>query len=436
MMRKRYKKAAAILLAAVVACAPACMADDGGEVKSAEETNPPETNPPETNPPETNPPETNPPETNPPETNPPETNPPETSAPETSAPDTSASDQIVSDPDASSAGESDGISSDKNHSRAIPDNPDEKRLNQTIVDAGELDEGVSIIVNGSKPVAIEPDKSFRDIVDYVTGSAGYTMDYIRPGTRMRETIQIEGDGTIATVFNKVKSMSGASCDIVLYRNGGNSLWMNMKTEGSVDADDAAIVFTTSSEAKSYTVSYDENGGRLSDSISIVRRDGEWYSHFDVTAEKDGETFCGWYDGPGEDARRVFPTDPVTKDTTLYAHYNPYGKVVILLDYGFATEGDSGNLALHLIFPLREDGSYELVALPQVERDSLAIADWLDGSGNPAERTGQTAPDTLTAQWKDASEVKNQKEDASASEAEETETEAPASEETEEETEEE
>ena len=71
---------------------------------------------------------------------------------------------------------------------------------------------------------IEPEKNFRTVVDAITGgSYGYKMDYVRPGTGLREPIEIEEDGTIKSIFAKVNVMPGAACDIVLYINNGNSL---------------------------------------------------------------------------------------------------------------------------------------------------------------------------------------------------------------------
>ena len=429
MIRKKYRKIAILMLAAAVMCAPVCRAqekagvlqsadDDGGSDEQdppetdPPETNPPETNPPETNPPETNPPETNPPETNPPETNPPETNPPETNPPETNPPETSAPAANVTDSDVQeivSDTETYPADASENHSTAIPENPTEKKLDQKIVDAGEVDEGFSISINGGESVVIEPDKGFRDIVNAITaGNYRYAMDYIRPTTRLREPIEdIESEGTIKKIFDKVRYMPGSSCDIVLYLNEGRTLWMNMRVQGSLDTEDAAIVFTSAPEEKAYTVTYDANGGSLSGCSSSVRRKGEWYSHFDGKAEKDGEYFCGWFDGPGEDAVRVFPTDPVEEDTTLYAHFSPYGKAVAVFDFGFSTAGDGGNLVHHLLFPMQEGGTYRITATPKMERNGLVIAGWKDAYGervDPTELTGLTESRTFTAIWEEPSET--------------------------------
>ena len=420
MTAKLYRKIAIIMLAAAVMCAPVSRGQENdGVLQSAEEggsqeTNPPETNPPETNPPETNPPETNPPETNPPETNPPETNPPETNPPETNPPETNLPETNppeTNPPETTAQTDS----ADNNHSTAIPENPTEKKLKQKIVDAGEED-GYSVSINGGAPVVIEPEKPFREVVNAITGgSYGYRMDYKRPGTGLRESIDIEPENSITAIFNKVKAMPGAGCEIVLYINNGNTLWLNMNVQGSLDTEDAAIIFASVPGTEPCKITYDANGGALTDSITSIRRKGEWISRFDVKASKDGVYFCGWYDGPNEDARRVFPTDEVKKDMTLYAHYNPYGVVTCAFDFGFSTPGDPGSLVHRLIVPIQEDGTYGIVQYPVIERDGKVIKGWKDESGNTAAQTGLTGSRTFTAEWGDASEIENEVQPESQSE---------------------
>ena len=398
-----YRRAAVILLASAMMCTPVCLAQETGTgLQSAEEGGQTEPPAPQTEPPA---PQTEPPA---PQTEPPapQTEPPapqtEPPAPQTEAPqtETTAPQTETAVPQSETA-----APETVNHSTAIPENPEEKKLNQTIVDAGELDEGFSISVNGGESVVIEPDKNFRTVIDAITGgSYGYRMDYVRPGTGLREPIDVEPEGSIKTIFSKVYSMPGASCEIVLYINNGNSLWLNMRVSGSLENNDAAITFTSVADAKPCTVSYDANGGKLTDSISIVRRKGEWYSHFDMKASKDGAYFCGWYDGPGENADRVFPTDTVEKDITLYAHYSPYSTEVVAFDFGFSTPGDGGSLVHHLIFPKKEDGTYDITVYPVFEHDGRVIGGWLDGSGNPAELTGLSGSVTLRADWKDPAEI--------------------------------
>ena len=409
MTAKLYRKIAIIMLAAAVMCAPVSRGQENdGVLQSAEEggsqeTNPPETNPPETNPPETNPPETNPPETNPPETNPPETNPPETNPPETNPPETNLPETNppeTNPPETTAQTDS----ADNNHSTAIPENPTEKKLKQKIVDAGEED-GYSVSINGG-----------GEVVNAITGgSYGYRMDYKRPGTGLRESIDIEPENSITAIFNKVKAMPGAGCEIVLYINNGNTLWLNMNVQGSLDTEDAAIIFASVPGTEPCKITYDANGGALTDSITSIRRKGEWISRFDVKASKDGVYFCGWYDGPNEDARRVFPTDEVKKDMTLYAHYNPYGVVTCAFDFGFSTPGDPGSLVHRLIVPIQEDGTYGIVQYPVIERDGKVIKGWKDESGNTAAQTGLTGSRTFTAEWGDASEIENEVQPESQSE---------------------
>ena len=388
MIRKTYRKIAVIMLASVMMCASVSAGQETGNIlQAADEGSPQE---PETQPPQ---PETQPPQ---PET-PPQT---EAPAPQTEAP---APQTETSAPETASG--SDDGSETQNHSTAIPKDPTEKKLKQDIVDAHEDEEGFSVSINGGESVVIEPDKNFRTVVDAITGgSFGYKMDYVRPGTGLREPIEIEEDGTIKSIFAKVNTMPGTACDIVLYINNGNSLWLNMKVQGTLEDNDAEIVFKSLSDVKPCTVSYDANGGSLTDSISIVRRKGEWYSHFDMKASKDGESFCGWFDGPGDDAKRIFPTDTVEKDITLYAHYSPYGVQVVAFDFGFSTAGDNGSLIHHLIIPKKEDGTYDVTDYPVFEHDGKAIGGWIDEAGNPAGLTGMSGDRTLRADWKDPSEI--------------------------------
>ena len=402
MIRKTYRKFAVIMLASVMMCSSVCAGQETGNImQAADEGSPqePETQPPQ---PETQPPQ---PETQPPqpETPAPQTEPP---APQTEAPvqtEAPAPQTETSAPETASG--SDNGSETQNHSTAIPKDPTEKKLKQDIVDAHEDEEGFSVSINGGESVVIEPDKNFRTVVDAITGgSFGYKMDYVRPGTGLREPIEIEEDGTIKSIFAKVNTMPGTACDIVLYINNGNSLWLNMKVQGTLEDNDAEIVFKSMSDVKPCTVSYDANGGSLTDSISIVRRKGEWYSHFDMKASKDGESFCGWFDGPGDDAKRIFPTDTVEKDITLYAHYCSYGVQVVAFDFGFSTAGDNGSLIHHLIFPKKEDGTYDVADYPVFEHDGKAIGGWIDEAGNPAGLTGMSGDRTLRADWKDPSEI--------------------------------
>ena len=388
MIRKTYRKIAVIMLASVMMCASVSAGQETGNIlQAADEGSPQE---PETQPPQ---PETQPPQ---PET-PPQT---EAPAPQTEAP---APQTETSAPETASG--SDDGSETQNHSTAIPKDPTEKKLKQDIVDAHEDEEGFSVSINGGESVVIEPDKNFRTVVDAITGgSFGYKMDYVRPGTGLREPIEIEEDGTIKSIFAKVNTMPGTACDIVLYINNGNSLWLNMKVQGTLEDNDAEIVFKSLSDVKPCTVSYDANGGSLTDSISIVRRKGEWYSHFDMKASKDGESFCGWFDGPGDDAKRIFPTDTVEKDITLYAHYSPYGVQVVAFDFGFSTAGDNGSLIHHLIIPKKEDGTYDVTDYPVFEHDGKVIGGWIDEAGNPAGLTGMSGDRTLRADWKDPSEI--------------------------------
>ena len=410
MIRKTYRKFAVIMLASVMMCSSVCAGQETGNIMQAADEGSPQQEP-ETPAPQ---PETPAPQTEPPA---PQTEAPaqtETPAPQ---PETAAS---------GTASGSDNSSATQNHSTAIPENPEEKKLKQKIVDAHEDIEGFSISINGGESVVIEPEKSFRMVVDAITGgSFGYRMDYVRPGTGLREPIEIEADGTIKSIFAKVNTMPGAACDIVLYINNGNSLWLNMKVQGTLENDNAAIVFKSLSDVTPCTVSYDANGGNLTDSISIVRRKGEWYSHFDMKASKDGASFCGWFDGPGDDAKRVFPTDTVEKDITLYAHYCPYGVQVVAFDFGFSTAGDNGSLIHHLIVPKKEDGTYDVTDYPVFEHDGKVIGGWIDEAGNPAGLTGMSGDRTLRADWKDPSEI--QPKEPETVTATETETEAAAEE---------
>ncbi len=402
MIRKTYRKIAVIMLASVMMCASVSAGQETGNIlQAADEGSPqePETQPPQ---PETQPPQ---PETQPPQ---PETQPPQPETPpqtEAPAPQTEApAPQTETSAPETASGSDDG-SETQNHSTAIPKDPTEKKLKQDIVDAHEDEEGFSVSINGGESVVIEPDKNFRTVVDAITGgSFGYKMDYVRPGTGLREPIEIEEDGTIKSIFAKVNTMPGTACDIVLYINNGNSLWLNMKVQGTLEDNDAEIVFKSLSDVKPCTVSYDANGGSLTDSISIVRRKGEWYSHFDMKASKDGESFCGWFDGPGDDAKRIFPTDTVEKDITLYAHYSPYGVQVVAFDFGFSTAGDNGSLIHHLIIPKKEDGTYDVTDYPVFEHDGKVIGGWIDEAGNPAGLTGMSGDRTLRADWKDPSEI--------------------------------
>ena len=181
----------------------------------------------------------------------------------------------------------------------------------------------------------------------------------------------------------------------------------MKVRGTLENDDAEIEFKSIPDVKPCTVSYDANGGSLTNSGGIVRRKGEWYSHFDMKASNDGASFCGWFDGPEDGAKRVFPTDTVEKDITLYAHYCPYGVEVAAFDFGFSTAGDNGSLVHHLIFPKKEDGTYDVTVYPVFEHDGKVIGGWIDENGNPAGLTGLSGARTLRADWKDPSEVKAQ-----------------------------
>ena len=413
MIRKAYKSFAVLMLASAMMFSSVSAgqetgnilqsADDGGTPASEPETPAPQ---PETPAPQ---PETPAPQ---PETPAPQ---PETPAPQTEAPapqteapapqtEAPAPQSETAVPETSSG--SDSSSSAQNHSTEIPENPKEKKLKQKIVDAGENVEGFSVSINGGEPVVIEPEKNFRTVVDAITGgSYGYKMDYVRPGTGLREPIEIEAEGTIGTIFAKVNTMPGAACDIVLYINNGNSLWLNMKVQGTLDNHDASIEFKSLPDVNPCTVSYDANGGSLTNSGSIVRRKGEWYSHFDMKASKDGASFCGWFDGPEDGAKRVFPTDTVEKDITLYAHYCPYGVEVAAFDFGFSTAGDNGSLVHHLIFPKKEDGTYDVTVYPTFEHDGKVIGGWIDENGNPAGLTGLSGSRTLRADWKDPSEVK-------------------------------
>ena len=440
MKTKKHRKILIIMLAAALACTSVCIAQEtAGAIQSAEDGGSgetpapqpetpapqPETPAPEPPAPQPETPAPEPPAPEPPAPEPPAPEPPapetptseqpapqsETIAPDTGAPETNAQ-EIIADPETNAPAE--------NHSTAIPENPTEKKLNQKIVDAGEVDEGFSISINGGEPAVIEPEKSFRDVVNAITvGGYRYALDYIRPTTRLREPVEdIESEGTIKKIFEKVRFMPGSSCDIVLYLYDGRSLWMNMRVQGSLETEDAAIVFTSAPEEKACTVTYDANGGNLSGCASSVRRKGEWFSHFDGKAEKEGQYFCGWFDGPGEDAVRVFPTDPVEEDTTLYAHFSPYGKAVAVFDFGFSTAGDGGNLVHHLLFPMQDGGTYRITSTPHMERNGLVIAGWKDAYGekvDPTELTGLTESRTFTAIWEAPSETAPEETEAAAAE---------------------
>ena len=206
---------------------------------------------------------------------------------------------------------------------------------------------------------------------------------------------------------------------VLYINNGNTLWLNMNVQGSLDTEDAAIIFASVPGTEPCKITYDANGGALTDSITSIRRKGEWISRFDVKASKDGVYFCGWYDGPDEDARRIYPTDEVKKDMTVYAHYSPYGVEIGTFDFGFSTPGDPGSLVHHLIIPIQEDGTYGIVQYLVIERDGKVIRSWKVESGNTAAQTGLTGSHTFTAEWVDASEIGDEVQSEAQSEPEET-----------------
>ena len=193
MIKRTYRKAAVILLASAMMCAPVSFAQEAGEtIQSSEEGVPQE---PETPAPQ---PETPAPQ---PETPAPQ---PETPAPQTEAP--APQTEAPAPQPETPAPETDPGSGAQNHSTAIPEDPEEKKLKQKIVDAGEDIEGFSVSINGGEPAVIEPDKSFRMVVDAITGgSYGYKMDYVRPGTGLREPIEIEADGTIKTIFKRAKT---------------------------------------------------------------------------------------------------------------------------------------------------------------------------------------------------------------------------------------
>ncbi len=78
----------------------------------------------------------------------------------------------------------------------------------------------------------------------------------------------------------------------------------------------------------YTVKFDSNGGSSVPSQSVVKGG---YATVPATPTKTGHTFTGWYTSAKGGSAFNFGT-AITKNTTVYAHWDAMGCVVTLVDY--------------------------------------------------------------------------------------------------------
>ena len=324
---------------------------------------------------------------------------PEATAPQTEAP--AASTQTEA---ASVQAEAPASADTKNHSKAIPTNPKEKKQDIHVVNANELGneevDGFRVSINNAEPVVIEDtNAAFQVVVGAITGE-NYAVDYIKPGTGYRKNLDTNSAGSIQTVFGKMKAL-GAPCDLVLYQEDGDSIWLKASASGTLDTKDAVMSFTSDDSGRRFEVTYDANGGSLSSpSLKAVRKAGEFISHFDQRAEKEGMSFCGWYYGPEEDAKRAFPTDRVSRNIKLYAHYTDGETVHVNYDLGFSTASD-GNLTItDVTYPLN-DGHYAITNLPSVRREGYTANGWVDGNGNEVDTDDLSEGASLVLRWKEA-----------------------------------
>lgn len=299
---------------------------------------------------------------------------PETQAPqpETQAPQTEAA-----------SNNSQTESQTQNHSVAIPDNPKERRLNQTIVDAHEFDgeEGLRVSVNGSEGVIFQPEDPFINVITAVSGGA-YKVDYVKPGTEYRKNFA-EAAGNVQAAFNRIAAL-GSNVELVFYSDDGTMMRFAVTAGGSFENKNAFVSFTSSDSGEKCTVTYDAGKGRLSsESLVCTRKKGEMLSHFDVSASKDDLHFCGWYYGRNDDAKRVYPTDVINKDVVIYAHYTDMEVAHVNYDLGFSTAGD-GDLAITDVTVPEKDGKYVVNNPPKIKRDGYKIKKWVDADGNDAD----------------------------------------------------
>ena len=304
---------------------------------------------------------------------------PETQAPQTEAPAPQPEAQVSQTEAAANTSQTEAQA---NHSVAIPDNPKERRLNQTVVDAHELEgeEGFRVSVNGSEGVIFQPEDPFINVISAVSGGA-YKADYVKPGTGYRKNFA-EAAGNVQTAFNRIAAL-GSNIGMVFYSDDGTMIRFSVTAGGTFENKDAYITFTSDNSDKC-TVSYNANGGSLSsESLVCTRKKGEMLSHFDVSASKGDLHFCGWYYGKSDHAKRVYPTDVIDKDVVIYAHFTDKDVLHVNYDLGFSTTGD-GDLMITDVTVPETDGKYIVNNPPEIERDGYKIEKWIDMNDNEAD----------------------------------------------------
>lgn len=290
----------------------------------------------------------------------------------------------------------------ENHSTAVPENPTEQRIDQPIEDA-DMADAFLVRVDGGEAIQFQKNHSLRNIVDILTGTNSsdlaqedqFFMDLVDEKTAMRLPLELDSEDTTQNLYKIVNSQDDQEAVIVVYCKDGESGRFTMKT--SEDGGPKTITFDKKDAGDTFTVDYDANEGSMGYAIGSVRAKGEPYSHFDAMPTRDGYQFYGWYDGKGDDARRVNLTDAVDDDITLYAHWTVGETAVVTYDFGFAFDDDEdGEIAV--AYAVKDDGTYDIDGLPVPKKNGEKLHGWMDEAGNPVDGKGLSGDKTLFAAW--------------------------------------
>ena len=134
-----------------------------------------------------------------------------------------------------------------------------------------------------------------------------------------------------------------------------------------------------SEATTYTVTFNANGGELDGNATVEVKENEKITGA-PTASKDGFTFDGWFDAATGGKEIDLSTYTVTKDVTLYAGYTEIGDpepetyTVTFDANGGALSGDA-TIAV-------EEGQ-KITNAPTASKDGFTFDGWFDAATDGA-----------------------------------------------------
>ncbi len=181
---------------------------------------------------------------------------------------------------------------------------------------------------------------------YTSASGGSVFDLSKPITE-RTTVYAHWNAPGYTVY--FNANGGAPSTSQTVSSGGHALtpttptragylftgWYTSASGGSAFDFSTAITKNTtvyahwsSSAIKTYTVTFDANGGAPSTSQTVAK--GECAS-VPTVPTRAGYAFKGWYTSASGGSAFNFSTT-ITKNTTVYAHWDAYECVVTLVDF--------------------------------------------------------------------------------------------------------